>query len=156
MKKNTNFINFGAYRAEEADILKPELEKKGVPVKVLYPGTSVGKELTAGAQWTAYELLIRGCDFPVANDVRKGFNIKPIKEEMPLPSFYAQKPRSKTINRILLFIFLGLFISTIILNSKSIVSTNTKGYIFAFVFLFLFLWLVNLSWQALRNRLKTE
>jgi hypothetical protein len=37
-KENINFVELGLYRAEEADILKRELEKDGIPVKVLYPG----------------------------------------------------------------------------------------------------------------------
>lgn len=32
-----HFVNIGSYRAEEADILKSEFEKNGIPVKVFYP-----------------------------------------------------------------------------------------------------------------------
>jgi len=43
-RENRNFVEFGLFWTEEADILKRELEKKGVPVKILYPGTYIGKE----------------------------------------------------------------------------------------------------------------
>ena len=90
-KKNTNFINLGTYRAEEAAILKQELEKQGVPVKSLYSGTGIGGDAYAEAYFSSRQLMIRACDFQFVERLKKKLNIEPIKyrEKMPLPKFYA-------------------------------------------------------------------
>jgi len=84
---STDFFNYGTYNNPDADILRKELEKSGIPVKTLYPGTNVGKESTAGAYWTAYKLMIRICDFQRAEEIRNKFNIVPVKrgESVDLP-----------------------------------------------------------------------
>lgn len=92
---STKFINYGTYSAVEADILKYELEKCGIPVKVKYPGTEVGREIIAGAYFPAYQFMIRVCDVPAAEKLRKKFNINPIGagEKMLLPKPYAWAKR---------------------------------------------------------------
>ena len=90
MKKiSTDFFNYGTYNNPDAAILRKELEKNGIPVKTLYPGTGIGKEGTAGAGWTAYKLMIRVCDFQRAEEIRNKFNIVPAKKgkSMDLPKF---------------------------------------------------------------------
>ena len=62
-KTSTDFFNYGTYNSPGADILRKELEKIGIPVKTLYPGTNIGRDYTGGAYWTAYKLMIRACDF---------------------------------------------------------------------------------------------
>jgi len=57
-KENINFVELGLYRAEEADILKRELEKDKIPVKVLYPG--------------------KDSDLQRTEEIRKKFDFKPI------------------------------------------------------------------------------
>jgi hypothetical protein len=80
-EESTDYFKYGTFKNSDADILKPELEKKGIPVKVLYPGTNVGREATAGAYWYDYTLMIRACDFKLAEEIRKKFNISFIKEK---------------------------------------------------------------------------
>lgn len=74
----TDFINYGTYRNSDADILKIELEKAGIPVKALYPGSNIGREAVGGASCTAYKLLIRACDMQKAERIRKRLNIASI------------------------------------------------------------------------------
>jgi len=83
MKKG-DFINFGAYAALEADMLKRELEKSGIPVKVLYPGTNVGREARGGAPTmllpennAALTLLIPMGYQVSAIEIRDNLSIKP-------------------------------------------------------------------------------
>jgi len=97
-KEDTDFINFGTYKSQEADILKQELEKQGMPVKILYPGTNVGRETTGGAYFTAYQLMIRACDFQAAEELRKKFNIEPViaGKKMPLPEPYTWAKKGLT------------------------------------------------------------
>ena len=83
-EKSSDFIKFGSFSATEADILKPELEKIGIPVKVLYPGTTIGKESTGGASWTAYTIMVPSKDVEAALEVCKRLNIK-ARYKIPLP-----------------------------------------------------------------------
>ena len=77
-KENTYFVNWGTFMAGDADILKKELEKSGISVKMVYPGTSIGRETLAEASFEAYTLWVRNCDLQVAEKIREKFNIKPI------------------------------------------------------------------------------
>lgn len=101
-EKSTDFINIGAYRAEQAEVLKKELEKNGIPVKVIYPGTSLGREATAEAYFPSYQLMVRICDIKEVKKLEKKFEIKPIKvkQKMALPKLYtwAKKIRKKICN----------------------------------------------------------
>jgi len=89
-KKNTDFATYGTFRAAGGDILKKELEKNGIPVKMFYPGKNISRDFYGGAQFTAYQLMIRVCDFELAEKVREKFNIEAIRigEKMPLPKTY--------------------------------------------------------------------
>ena len=84
-KISTDFFNYGTFQAQEADILKQELEKNGIPVKMFYPGTNIGRDATGGAEFTAYTLMIRACDFKVAEEIRKNLAIEPIGKKIPMP-----------------------------------------------------------------------
>jgi len=75
-KESSDFIKFGTFNAEEADMLKPELEKRGIPVKVLYPGTGIGRESSGNVAWTAYTLMIPQKDCKMALEICRKFNIK--------------------------------------------------------------------------------
>lgn len=77
-KENTDFVSWGTFMASDADILKKELEKSGISVKVVYPGTNIGKEALAEASFKAYTLWVRSCDVQVAEKIREQFDIKPI------------------------------------------------------------------------------
>ena len=119
MEKNnsTDFVNFGTYIVEEADILKIEFEKVGIPVKVLYPGTEIGKEYTAGARWTAYTLLIPAKDCKIAFKICERLNIK-ARYKIPVPKFLYTK-----VNRYIFGALLFLFL-VIILGSLGIIKNT--------------------------------
>lgn len=119
-KESTDFFNFGTFKNTDADILKRELEMQGVPVKSLYPGTNIGKDATAGASFTAYTLMIRFCDFQLAEKIMAKFNITSIKkgEPMPLPKIYEWTKADALVQ----FSAIGLavcFIGVAILSSMS-------------------------------------
>ena len=86
-KTSTDFLNYGTFQAQEADILKQELERNGIPVKMLYPGTNIGRDATAGAEFTAYTLMIRACDFEATEEVRGKLGIEPFKKGESMPYF---------------------------------------------------------------------
>ena len=133
-KISTDFFNYGTYKNLDADILKKELEKQGIPVKVIYPGTNIGRDATAGAYFTAYKLMIRACDFQRAEKIRNNFNIISIgpKEPMPLPKIY--KYAKNTPDKIFLigtvFFLLTLLVFSGLGNILELsIDTNTLGYL---------------------------
>ena len=80
-----DFVNFGTYAIGFADMLKLELEKNGIPVKVLYAGTEVGREGSAQAPTfimpesnAGNTLLIPAGYQKSATEIRDGLNIKPL------------------------------------------------------------------------------
>lgn len=80
-----DFINFGTYAIGFADMLKLELEKRGIPVKVLYAGTEVGREGRAQAATfvipesnAGNTLLIPAGYQKSAAEIRDSLNIKPL------------------------------------------------------------------------------
>jgi len=154
--KNTNFVNFGTYRAEEADILKHELEKRGIPVKVIYPGTGIGKEATAEAYFPAYKLMIRACDIPVAEEIKKKFNIEPIglREKMPLPKSYAWA--RKGLNRFALIGYLVSFLGILIISNLSeeleFLPENAPFYFIAAFSIFFFIWLGSTVYNIFKEK----
>lgn len=112
-EKNKNnleeFVNIGSYRAEEADIIKHEFEKQGIPTKMFYPGTNIGRELTANAIWTAYTLKIRYKDIDKAKEICKRFNIKPVYK-IPLPHILYENNNVRYLLVLVLLIFLTVLI----------------------------------------------
>jgi hypothetical protein len=81
MKENnsTDFINFGTFNSLDAYVLKPELEKKGVTVKLLYPGTEISPDATGNASFTELTLLIEEKDFEYANKICQKMGIERVK-----------------------------------------------------------------------------
>lgn len=129
---STDFFNYGTYKNPDADISRKELEEAGIPVKTLYPGTSIGKETMAGAYWTAYKLLIRVCDFQRAEEIRNNLNIAAVEvgEPMPLPKVY--KWSKYTFSRFFLTGLMIFLLALIILSAlsyifKSSINTNNLG-----------------------------
>lgn len=66
-----NNINFGSYTPPEAERLKEELLKNGIPTQLVYPGTNIGKEASGGAQLTAWTILIPYKDRQAALRIKK-------------------------------------------------------------------------------------
>lgn len=157
-KENTDFANFGTYRAEEADILKHELEKRGVPVKVIYPGTEVGREATAKAYFPGYKLMIRACDFQKAKELRRKFNIKPIEagEKMPLPKTYAWAKRG--LNRYSLIgwmvSIIGIYISSYLASEFEFFTERAPFYFIIAFSIFFFLWLGSTIYNIFQEKKK--
>lgn len=102
------FVNFGTYESIEADWLKNELEKAGIPVKVQYPGTEIGRESSGGASWTALTLLIPEIELDRAGKIREKLRIKPV-ESIRLSGIIYNR-----VNRIafgvVLFFWLSLYV----------------------------------------------
>ena len=113
------FVNIGSYRAEEADIIKNEFEKQGIPTKMFYPGTNVGRELMADAIWTAYTLRIRYKDIDKAKEICERFDIKPVYK-IPLPHILYRKNNG----RCLLFFALLVFLVAMITGSLGILKVD--------------------------------
>ena len=158
-KKNTDFAIYGTFRAVDGDILKRELEKSGIPVKMLYPGTSIGRDTFAGAQFTAYELMIRICDFELAEKVREKFNIEAVKtgEKMPLPKTY--KWARSGLNRIFLigyaisvFGILGMPIIVYLFREADFLLPNMLLCFIIGSFVFYFLWLFSSLYEAFKKQ----
>lgn len=163
-KISTDFFNYGTFQAQEADILKQELEKNGIPVKMLYPGTNIGRDAAAGAGFTAYKLLIRACDFTRAEEIRKNLTIEAIGKGTAMPYF----PKSFItwhriiITEVILF-FVSLFVLGLFkegLSQKQITRTggiyysSTDGYSFALqviVIVFLIIGLITVGAYPLRT-----
>lgn len=134
---SSDFINFGTYVAEEADILKPELEKEGIPVKVLYPGTNIGKELTLHARWTAYTILIRAKDCKTALEICNKLNIR-AKYKIPLPKLLYTK-----INRYIFGIIVFAYLVIITLGTMGVLQDEILGgVLIIIIFLAIFLFLI--------------
>jgi len=132
MRENTDFINFGTYVNYEADILKKELEKSSIPVKSLYPATSIGTEAYGNASWSAYTLLIRDCDIEKAQIVKERLGIETAKkiENIPFPKSIGNKIWTKK----LLIISILLFFVWVVLGSIYH-SNETIGHIIDYIFL---------------------
>lgn len=128
-KISTDFYNYGTYSLADANILKHELEKAGVPVKAVYPGTNIGTEATANAEFPAYQLTIRACDFQRAEKVRNNLGISPVSsgEEMPYV------PKSfMTWTRLMIFEIVIFLLGMAILSAfepklREIEITRTEG-----------------------------
>jgi hypothetical protein len=152
---NTNFVNFGTYRAEEADILKRELEKHGIPVKVIYPGTGIGRGATAEAYFPAYKLMIRVCDISIAEKLKERFNIKFIElgEKMPLPKAYSWAKRGLSRISLIgsLISFFGILI-TAYLSALEFLPENTPFYFIIAFSIFFFLWLCSTVYNIFVER----
>lgn len=143
---SSNFVNFGSYSAEEVAILKPELEKKGIPVKVVYPGTNVGRETTAYARWTAYTILVRGTDLKSALEVCKRLNIKP-RGEIPLPKLLYTR-----INRYLFGVIIAIWLIVIILGNLGILQNELFiGVLIGILFLTYLLFVIITSHKIIRR-----
>lgn len=158
-KKNTDFSLYGTFHASDGDILKKELEKSGIPVKMFYPGKNIGRDFYGGAQFTAYQLMIRVCDFELAEKVRKKFNIEKIEagEEMPLPKTY--KWAKSGLNRVFLigyavsvFGILAIAIISPFLEEHDFLPPNTFLYIITGSFVFFFLWLFSSLYEAFKGK----
>lgn len=134
---SSDFINFGTYSASEADILKTELEKNGIPVKILYPGTNVGRESVSEARWTVYTILIPAKDRKVALEICSKLNIKP-KYKIPLPEFLYTKS-NRYILGIIIFLWMLMIIFGLsgILESKSMIGGLIGVLILITIILFL-------------------
>jgi len=141
-----HFIGIGTYRAEEADILKGEFEKSGIPVKVLYPGTNIGRESTAGAIWTAYTLTIRNTDVVKAKKICDKFNIKPV-HKMPLPDILYGKNNGKY----LLIIALFIFPITVIAGRLNLINSEEGSFSIIIAVLFLLLYYINLGYNVIKK-----
>ncbi|MCD6115014.1 hypothetical protein J7J74_01850 [bacterium] len=152
---NTDFINIGTYPAEQADILKSELEKQGIPVKVLYPGTNIGKETTAEAKWTAYTLLVRNCDLPIIQEIQKRIQIYPLRK-IPLPKGYFSNTLRSRLLRVL-FLVSGLILLIIggILSCKTPLPSKTSIYLIVIGISLLLFWFISIGWEMWRFRSKT-
>jgi hypothetical protein len=156
--KNTDFINYGTYKAQDAEILKKELEKAGIPTKILYPGTSVGKEATAGAYFTGYQLMIRACDFQRAEELRNKFNIEPIgiEEKMPLPKTYAWAKRG--LNRYSLIgwviSIIGVYISSYLAAEFKFFAEKAPLYFIIAFSIFFVLWFGSTVYNIFQEKKK--
>jgi len=152
---DTDFINIGTYSAEQADVLKSELEKQGISVKLLYPGTNIGKETTAKARWTAYTLLVRNCDLPIVQEVQKRLRIYPLKR-IPLPKgYFSNALRSRLLRTLFLVSGLILLIIGGILSSKTPLPSKTSIYLIVIGISLLFFWFIFIGWEMWRFRSKT-
>ncbi|MCD6148670.1 CvpA family protein [bacterium] len=155
-KENTDFINFGTYRGEEADILKYELEKQGIPVKVIYPGTDVGTETAAQAYFPAYKLMIRTSDFQKAKELREEFNIKPIGagEKMPVPKIYVWAKRG--LNRYSLIgwviSLIGLYMSSYLAAKFEFFAEEAPFYFSIAFSIFFLLWLCTTIYSIFKEK----
>jgi len=158
-KRNTDFALYGTFQAVDGDTLKKELEKNGIPVKMLYPGTGFGRDITASAQFTAYELMIRVCDFELAEKIREKFNIKAIKngEKMPLPKTY--KWAKSGLNRVFLIGYaisvsaiFAILITGYLFGEINFLPSNIFLYILTATFVFFFLWLFSSLYEAFKER----
>ncbi len=113
MKENTNFKNYGFFSHTDTEILKKNLGKEGIPVKINYPfAGSAGRESSGGGYYNYWVILIRRCDFSRADKIKNELNIKRIKESeirVSLPSDNIKK--SKRFK----FFLAGLVISIFLL-----------------------------------------
>ena len=157
-KKNTDFIDFGTYKAEEAEILKRELEKHGISVKVLYPGTDLGRGITAEAYFTAYTLMIQACDIPTAEKIREKFNIKSvgIREKMPLPKTYAWGKRGLSRVALIGYLvsFFGMLVTGYLSDKLQFLPEDTSSYFITAFFLFFLLWFCSTVYNILEEKKK--
>lgn len=157
-KRNTDFVNFGTYKAEEAEIIKRELEKRGISVKVLYPGTDLGRGITAEAYFTAYTLMIQACDVPSAKKIREKFNIKPVEigEKMPLPKEYvfAKKGLNRFALISLLISLMGMLIIGNLSDKLEFLPENTTFYLIAAFSFFSLLWICSIAYDYLKDKKK--
>jgi hypothetical protein len=146
-EKSSDFVKFGSFSAEEADILKPELEKIGIPVKVFYPGTNIGKEYTAGARWTAYTLMIPIKDFNRASKVCNKLNIK-ARHIIPLPKLLYTRT-----NRYILGIVVFLYLAIIIFGQTGLIeNTSILTIVVTAIFLgWILLFVVN-AYKVIKNK----
>lgn len=133
-----SYINFGTYTPEDTEILKKELEKHGIVVKVLYPGTSIGRESTGNARGFAFTLTVSEGDYHRALEIRDQFSITPVKE-IPLPKMiYSGFNRYFILGAILLW--LGLWMAQLLFQ------LNVEIWILVFPFLAIILfWFINMS-----------
>lgn len=104
-----SFVNFGTYRPEDADRLKTELERNGIPVKVVYPGTLIGKESAGGQSFTALTLLVQDKNFKQAEKLRDEQVIQSLNKVPPLSKFLSAEMKIFGIVVILMTFAAGAF-----------------------------------------------
>jgi hypothetical protein len=75
-------MNFGTFSSMDAYVLKPELEKRGVTVKLLYPGTEISPDALANANYPELTLLVEGKDFGYAHKMCQKLGIRRVKNMM--------------------------------------------------------------------------
>lgn len=105
----------GAFSAQEIDILKPELEKRGIPVKVVYPGTNVGAEAAAHARWTACTIMIREIDIETALEICDSLNIR-ARDKISLPKLLYTR-----VNRYVFGLVVAILLTFIVLGNLGII-----------------------------------
>ena len=146
---SSDFVNFGTYTAEETNILKPELEKRGIPVKVLYPGTRVGKETTAHTRWTAYTILVPAKDCKVALEICNSLSIKP-RYKISLPGLLYTR-----VNRYIFGVIVLAYLLTIVLGASGLVQNEALVGVLAGVILFsVLLFFAVTSYKIIRKQRK--
>jgi len=123
-KKSTDFFNYGIYKNGDAEVLRKELEEARIPVKTVYSRTSIGREATAGAYWTAYKFLIRACDFQRVEEIRNNLNITPIEVGEPAPSPKIYGRTKYTLSR---FFLIGTVIFYLALIAWNALLYNLKS-----------------------------
>lgn len=114
-KKEGNFINFGTYSAQEADMLIEKFKNKGITAKKEYPGTSVGTDSSGEAAFSAYTLLIKNEDRKKAREIREEVNVNPIGkgEKMPLPESFNWTILARIELAGIFLLFLGLLLQSL-------------------------------------------
>jgi len=144
---STNFIKFGTFSAEEVNILKLELEKRGIPVKVVYPGMNVGTAATANMRWTAYTIMIREIDIKTALGICNTLNIK-AEYKIPLPKLLYTRT-----NRCILGVIIAICLAFIILEKLGILQNEMfVGVLIGTLFLTILLFLVITSHKIITKR----
>jgi len=144
---NTDFARFGSFSSAETDILKPELEKIGIPVKVFYPGTSYGRESTAGAGWSAYTIMIPVKDFERAKNLCYKFNIQ-VRHKIPLPRLLYTKS-----NRYIAAVIVSLWLIIIVMGILGLIKSVSMAIILitAFFFTCIFFY-INITRKIIRQK----
>ncbi len=80
-KKDYTFKDYGNFYSTHSDILKGELEKRNIPVKVSYSSTGLGPKIFGNVSFADHKIMVRGCDFEEVRKIQKKLGIEKIDQD---------------------------------------------------------------------------
>ncbi len=114
-KKDTSFRIYGNFYYTHSIILKEELKKRDIPVKVFYASTGLGPEIFGNASFADHKIMIRGCDFDKVRKIQEELGIEDINQDKERSSGSVFKSNiAKVVALIIVFSIVAMYLISFI------------------------------------------